>query len=64
MQIAPRYSASNRLERRTFRNLVAQVIYHHEDAERQPETARERSFVCRQCRHVLALCTCQKAEVK
>ena len=64
MQIAPRYTASNRLERRSFRNLVAQVVYHHAEAETHPETRREATFVCRQCRHVLSLCTCQKTEVQ
>ena len=55
MQVAPRYTASNRRERRSFKTVRALIVFHHVD----PDTAEDRNpFVCGNCGHVRRLCTC------
>ena len=62
---APRYAPGNRAqllerhERRYFRDIVARIVYHGLDAETASEPQPSTVFVCRQCRHAKALCTCE-----
>jgi hypothetical protein len=61
MQVAPRYTASNRKERRSFARVRALIVFHHAE----PETAEDRNpYVCGNCGHVRRLCTCATTQTQ
>ena len=67
---APRYAPGNRAqllerhERRSFRDIVARIVYHHADPETVTEPEPATRFVCQVCRHAKALCTCTEMRTK
>jgi hypothetical protein len=56
MQVAPRYTASNRRERRSFATIRALIIFHHAEPDTDPQ--ERNPYVCGNCGHVRRLCTC------
>jgi hypothetical protein len=58
MQLARRYYTDNRRETRTFRDIVAQIVFHHAPSDVEPGP-RLNTFVCPTCRHAKSLCTCE-----